>query len=67
MRRFVTEGMLPYPNSVRIEEYLNYFTFDYPDPSDGNEVALNAEVGPCPWMPQHLRVSCRCLGVDEFR
>jgi len=54
MRRMILEnGYFPDINSVRIEEYLNYFTFDYPDPADGSGVALNAEVGPCPWTPEH--------------
>ena len=39
--------------AVRIEEYLNYFTFDYADPAGGETLALNAETGPCPWNPQH--------------
>lgn len=60
MRRFVTEGTLPYPASVRIEEFLNYFNFDYPDPEGGNTVAVNAEVGPCPWTPSNRLVR---LGV----
>jgi Ca-activated chloride channel family protein len=38
---------------VRIEELLNYFTFDYASPTDGNTVAINAEVGECPWNPEH--------------
>lgn len=47
-------GWLPDANSVRIEEYLNYFTFNYPDPVDDNDVALNAEIGTCPWNGEHL-------------
>lgn len=39
--------------AVRIEEYLNYFTFDYADPAGGETLALNAETGPCPWNPDH--------------
>ena len=53
MRRSIKDGRLPSANSVRIEEYLNYFTFDYPDPIDGGRVALNAEAGPCPWNQDH--------------
>ena len=34
-RRMVKMGRLPSPGAVRIEEYLNYFTFDYPDPASG--------------------------------
>ncbi len=53
VRRFITEGHMPDPAAVRIEEFLNYFPFNYPDPSDDNSVAINAEVGPCPWTPDH--------------
>ncbi len=53
MRRFVKGGNLPQANAVRIEEFLNYFTFDYPDPADGGDIALNAETAACPWNPEH--------------
>ena len=33
MRKCLRNGFLPSPNAVRIEEYLNYFTFDYADPT----------------------------------
>ncbi len=54
VRRFISEGQMPYEGSVRIEEFLNYFTFDYPDPTGDDMVAINAEVGPCPWQQGHL-------------
>ncbi|MBO7071393.1 MAG: von Willebrand factor type A domain-containing protein, partial [Bacteroidales bacterium] len=53
MRRCLNSGRLPEPNSVRIEEYLNYFTFDYADPTGNETVAINAEIGVCPWNPEH--------------
>ena len=53
MRRCINEGWLPSANAVRIEEYLNYFTFNYSDPQDGKGVGLNAEAGPCPWNTEH--------------
>lgn len=53
MRRCVRAGLLPGPDAVRIEEYLNYFTFDYPEPSGEEMVAINAEVGECPWSAGH--------------
>ncbi len=52
-RRYLTSGYIVPSSSVRIEEYLNYFTFDYASPSDGNNVAINAEVGDCPWNSEH--------------
>lgn len=53
MRRCLRDGRLPSANSVRVEEYLNYFTFDYPEPAEDNTVAINGEVGDCPWNPEH--------------
>lgn len=70
MRRYVMEGSLPYAASVRIEEFLNYFTFDYPDPADGASIALNAEVGPCPWKQEHrlmrLGIKGKSLDADSM-
>ena len=53
MRRCIRQGFLPGSNTVRIEEYLNYFTFDYPEPTGDHTVAINGEVGECPWNETH--------------
>ena len=53
MRRYLLNGSLPDPNSVRIEEFLNYFTFDYPDPAGGNTLSINSEIFNCPWEDSH--------------
>lgn len=53
MRRYLERGYKIYPSMVRIEEYLNYFTFDYPSPEGSHTAAINAEMGPCPWEPAH--------------
>lgn len=54
MRKMLSMGQLPSPSAVRIEEYLNYFTFKYDDPTGDHTVAINSEVGPCPWNEEHL-------------
>ena len=54
MRRCVLSGMQVPANSVRIEEYLNYFTFDYAEPKEGETLAINADVASCPWASGHL-------------
>ena len=66
MRRCINDGFLPAANAVRIEEYLNYFTFNYSDPQDGMAVALNAEAGPCPWNNEHrlLRLGIKGKGLE---
>ncbi|MCR5158915.1 MAG: VWA domain-containing protein [Prevotella sp.] len=53
LRRYLNEGRDVNPSSVHIEELLNYFTFDYASPTGNHTVAINAEVGECPWNPQH--------------
>lgn len=67
MRRCINHGWLPDKNIVRIEEYLNYFAFDYPDPTDGNRVALNAEASTCPWNTEHmlLRLGIKGKSLQE--
>ncbi len=67
VRRFILSGSMPYPGSVRIEEFLNYFPFNYPDPADDNTVALNAEVGQCPWNPAHrlMRLGIKGRSIAE--
>lgn len=56
MRRMLGENLLPDSDSVRIEEYLNYFTFDYADPTGDATVSLNSEISHCPWNDEHYLV-----------
>ena len=67
MRRMVNQGFRPTRAAVRIEEYLNYFTFDYPDPACGKDVAINAEVGACPWQPEHKLLRLGIKGRDIYQ
>lgn len=48
-RRFVTDGYLPDPDSVRVEEYINYFDQDYPVPRD-DVFAVYVDGGPTPYV-----------------
>lgn len=52
-RMCIKRGGLPNPNAVRIEEFINYFHFNYPAPQEGDALAINAEVGNCPWNDEH--------------
>lgn len=53
VRRFLNEGRLPPPDAVRIEELVNYFAYDYPEPEGAHPFAVDVEVGTCPWSPGH--------------
>ena len=46
-RARLREGYLPKADDVRVEEFLNYFHYDYPQPEDGEfSVALDAAPDP---------------------
>lgn len=42
--------------SVRIEEYLNYFTFDYAEPKDDHLLSVESEISVAPWNEEHYIV-----------
>lgn len=67
VRRFLREGRLPPPNAVRIEELLNYFTYDYSPPTDGTPFSVNLETAECPWKPEHrlIRVGLKGREIDR--
>jgi Ca-activated chloride channel family protein len=56
VRRYLNDGMLPPPDAVRIEELVNYFNYDYPEPKDNKPFAINTEVAIAPWQPKHQLV-----------
>lgn len=49
VRRFIDERRLPPADAVRIEELLNYFTYDYPAPNAGEPFSVTTEISDCPW------------------
>ena len=53
VRRFLTDGALPPADAVRIEELINYFRFDYPQPTGDEPFSITTELAPCPWNAKH--------------
>jgi Ca-activated chloride channel family protein len=50
VRRFLNQGSLPVQDAVRVEEMINYFSYDYPLPKDKTRpFSLTTEVAPTPW------------------
>ncbi|NRB38035.1 MAG: VWA domain-containing protein [Pseudomonadales bacterium] len=49
MRRFLMLGQMPHPDAVRIEEMINYFSYDYPKAKSNQAFTVNTEMGPAPW------------------
>jgi Ca-activated chloride channel family protein len=55
-RRFLKDGQLPPKDAVRIEELVNYFSYDYPQPVGDAPFSVTAEISEAPWNPSHRLV-----------
>ncbi len=53
VRSFVQSGTLPPPSAVRLEEMVNYFDYDYPQPQGAHPLNVVSELSACPWAPEH--------------
>lgn len=49
VRRMINESGQVEPDAVRIEELLNYFQYDYKEPTKENPFSVNVEYSACPW------------------
>jgi hypothetical protein len=56
IRRFLREGRTPPKDAVRIEEMLNFFSYDYPKPPAGKPFSTTLELAACPWEKGHQLV-----------
>lgn len=56
LRRHINNGQRPPADAVRIEEMINYFDYDYPEPTGKHPFSITTEVSDCPWQPKHRLV-----------
>jgi Ca-activated chloride channel family protein len=63
VRRFLNENRLPPPDAVRIEEMINYFEYDYPQPEGEDPFSINLEVAGCPWNEDHQLAMIGLQGI----
>jgi Ca-activated chloride channel family protein len=56
VRRFINEGTLPPKDAVRIEELINYFSYDYPQPERDRPFSITTEISTAPWNSTHKLV-----------
>jgi Ca-activated chloride channel homolog len=61
-RRFINEGQLPPRDAVRVEELINYFTYDYPQPIGSVPFSVHTEAADCPWNSRHRLVQIGLQG-----
>ena len=56
VRRFLVGGRRPPRDAVRIEELVNYFRYDYPQPKGDAPFSVTVDAAECPWKPGHRLV-----------
>lgn len=62
VRRFLNNGGLPPKDAVRIEEMINYFDYDYPQPTGNDPVNIITEISTAPWNNKHKLVQIGLQG-----
>ncbi len=67
VRRFINMGQLPPKDAVRVEEMINYFSYDYPEPEGRHPFSVYTELSTCPWNPKHqlLHVGLKGKSIDK--
>lgn len=56
VRRFINYGQKPPKDAVRIEELINYFDYEYPQPSGEHPFSITTEISEAPWNRNHKLV-----------
>ncbi len=68
-RYLLRRGQLPPRDAVRVEEMVNYFDYDYPQPEGEHPFAVDLEVASCPWAAGHrlvrVGVQGKSMAPDE--
>ena len=67
MRQYINLGQTPPTTTVKIEDLINYFTYNYPDPVSSENISLNSEVTTCPWHAGHylMRLGLKGKSIAE--
>ncbi|MBT3386235.1 MAG: VWA domain-containing protein [Prolixibacteraceae bacterium] len=67
VRRYINQGELPLVDAVRIEEMINYFNYDYPEPTGEHPFSVSTELAECPWNSNHylMHVGLKGKSIDK--
>lgn len=62
LRRMLNNGEKVPEDAVKIEEMVNYFHYDYAQPTDEHPFAIYTEAATCPWEEKHQLVRIALQG-----
>ena len=67
MRRFLRQGQMPPVDAIRVEEMINYFSYDYAKPDKHQAFSVTTEMGPAPWDAdkQLLHIGIQGQAIDD--
>ena len=67
VRRFINSGQRPPADAVRVEEMINYFDYQYPQPTGSDPIRIITELGKCPWNAEHhlLMVGLQGRSIEQ--
>jgi Ca-activated chloride channel family protein len=70
VRRMLNLGQFPQKDVVRIEEMINYFDYDYPQPKGEHPVAIHTEFSDSPWNKGlkllHIGLQAKTIPTDNL-
>jgi Ca-activated chloride channel family protein len=70
VRRFLNMGQMPPIDAVRIEEMINYFEYEYPQPTGARPISLMTEMTDSPWNPGlklvHIGLQAKTVPVQNL-
>jgi Ca-activated chloride channel family protein len=70
LRRFLNYGQKPPIDAIRIEEMINYFDYDYPQPKGEVPFAIITELAECPWNKEskllHIGLQGKSIETDNL-
>ncbi len=64
VRRMIMDGRLPVKDAVRVEEMINYFSYNYKQPRNEEPFSVHTDIGPSPWNPEHQLVQIGIKGKE---
>lgn len=67
VRGMINRDNLPNPNAVRLEEFINYFPYEYEEPTGEHPFSINTEFSPCPWNEEHqlLKIGIKGESIEK--
>lgn len=71
IRRFINSSQVPPIDAVRIEEMINYFDYDYPQPTGKHPFSIVTEISSCPWNREnrliHIGLQGKSLDYEHMK